>query len=275
MIVNPDQDRTEGGLMKTTIYYYTGTGNSLWTARTIAAEIGNADLVPMHAVKEGAAGPDHDAIGLVFPVHMWGVPSLALEFLKKLEKDPSRYYFAFAVNAGQVSRTLVQLQELLRSQGLTLSAGYDIVLPSNYIPWGGPGPAEKLEAMHREAREKLKRVAPVIAKREAGPIEKGPLWQRIIFTALYKWTYKMVPGMDKDFWTDNKCNGCEICGRVCPVGNIAFEAGKPSWKHRCEQCLACIQWCPQEAIQFGKKTPAYARYHHPDVKLRDMTVVKK
>jgi len=77
--------------------------------------------------------------------------------------------------------------------------------------------------------------------------------------------------MDRDFWTDNKCNGCEICGRVCPVGNIVFESGKPAWQHRCEQCLACIQWCPQEAIQYGKKTPAYERYHHPEVKLKDMT----
>ena len=145
------------------------------------------------------------------------------------------------------------------------------MLPSNYIPWGGPGPAEKLEAMHRDAREKLKRIAPEIAKRAAGPIEKGPLWQRIIFTALYRMTYGMVPGLDRDFWTDNRCNGCEICGRVCPVGNIVFESGKPAWQHRCEQCLACIQWCPQEAIQYGKKTPAYERYHHPEIKLRDMT----
>jgi len=179
--------------MKTTIYYYTGTGNSLWTARTIADDIGNTDLVPMHAPRGGAATADGDAVGLVFPVHMWGVPGLTLEFLKKMEKDPSRYYFAVAVNAGQVSRTLVQLRNLMRSYGLTLSAGYDIVLPSNYIPWGGPGPAEKLEALHRDAREKLKRIAPVIAARAAGPVEKGPLWQRIVFTALYRMTYGMVP----------------------------------------------------------------------------------
>lgn len=257
--------------MKTTIYYYTGTGNSLWTARTIAAGIGGAALVPMHAVKETVVKPEGDAVGLVFPVHMWGIPSLAMDFIARMEKDPARYYFAVAVNAGQVSRTLVQLRNLMRSYGIALSAGYDIVLPSNYIPWGGPGPAAKLEDMYRDARDKLQRIAPVIAKREQGPIEKGPLWQRIIFTALYRMTYRMVPGMDKDFWADNKCNGCEICARVCPVGNIVFESGKPAWRHRCEQCLACIQWCPQEAIQYGKKTPAYERYHHPEVRLRDMT----
>jgi epoxyqueuosine reductase QueG len=45
---------------------------------------------------------------------------------------------------------------------------------------------------------------------------------------------------------------------------------KPSWLHQCDQCLACLQWCPQEAIQYGKKTVQYERYHQPEVTLDDM-----
>jgi ferredoxin len=258
--------------MKTVIYYYTGTGNSLWTARAVAAEMGNASLLPMTRAQNDTGSAGADAVGLVFPVHMWGVPALALRFIEKMTADPKKYYFAFAVNAGQVSRTLIQLKELLKTRGMTLSAGFDIALPSNYIPWGGPGPAEKLEKLHREAGEKIKQAAALIIRRESGHIEKGPLWQRIIFTFLYKRTFAMVPKMDKDFWTDEKCNGCAMCAKVCPVDNISMEQDRPVWQHRCEQCLACIQWCPQEAIQFGKKTPAYDRYHHPEIKMKDMLV---
>ncbi len=256
--------------MKTVIYYYTGTGNSLWTARTAAAEIGGAGLFSMAYADNDNESAGAEAVGLVFPVHMWGIPALALRFIEKMTSDPKKYYFAFAVNAGQVSRTLIQLKELLASRGMTLSAGFDIVLPSNYIPWGGPGPAEKLEKIHREAGEKIKQAASLILRRETGHIEKGPLWQRIIFTALYKRALAMVPKMDKDFWIDEKCNGCAMCAKVCPVDNISMKNDRPEWLHHCEQCLACIQWCPQEAIQFGKKTPAYERYHHPEVKLKDM-----
>ncbi len=258
--------------MKTVIYYYTGTGNSLWTARAAAAEIGNARLLPMAGAQNDKEAAGADAVGLVFPVHMWGVPALALRFIETMTGDPGKYYFAFAVNAGQVSRTLIQLKELLQSRGMTLSAGFDIKLPSNYIPWGGPGPAAKLERLHREAGEKIKKAASLIMRKESGHIEKGPLWQRIIFTFLYKRTFNMVPKMDKDFWTDEKCNGCAMCAKVCPVGNINMEQDRPVWLHHCEQCLACIQWCPQEAIQFGKKTPAYERYHHPEIKMKDMIV---
>ncbi|MBN1496058.1 MAG: EFR1 family ferrodoxin [Spirochaetes bacterium] len=256
--------------MKTIIYYYTGTGNSLWTARLLAAEIGGAELYSMAGAENASASADADAVGLVFPVHIWGVPGLVIRFLEHLRPRPGTYCFAAAVNAGQVSRTLIQLKHLMRDRGLTLSAGFDVVLPSNYIPWGGPGPAERLEELYREARNKIVRSAGAVKNRERRPVDRGPLWQRIIFTALYKWTFGMVPKLDRDFWTDDKCNACGICEKVCPVGNIAIESGRPVWRHRCEQCLACIQWCPQEAIQYGKKTPAYDRYHHPEVKVKDV-----
>ncbi len=255
--------------MKTILYYYTGTGNSLWTARLIAAELGDATLCPMFLM-HGDAMADAEAVGLVFPVHMWGVPSLVMNFLKKIKKDPDRYYFAFAVNAGQVSRTLIQLHNHMATLSLKLSTGIDIVLPSNYIPWGGPGPAEKLDKLYLTAREKIKRVAPGIAQRQTAPMEKGPLWQRIVFTALYKLTFPMISKMDGDFWVDEKCNACGICEKTCPVGNIVMTAERPTWLHHCEQCLACIQWCPKEAIQYGKKTPKYERYHHPEVTLKDI-----
>lgn len=255
--------------MKTIVYYYTGTGNSLWTSRLVADHLGDTKLFPM-ALMNGDALAEAEAVGLVFPVHMWGVPGLVLNFLEKLTASPDKYYFAFAVNAGQVSRTLIQLQNHMTSLGLVLSLGFDIVLPSNYIPWGGPGPAEKLAGLYQAAEEKIKKVVPRIAQKQTAPVERGPLWQRIAFTAVYKLTLNMIPKMDGDFWVDEKCNGCGVCEKVCPVGNIVMTAGKPAWLHRCEQCLACIQWCPQEAVQYGKKTPKYPRYHHPQVTLKDI-----
>jgi NAD-dependent dihydropyrimidine dehydrogenase PreA subunit len=255
--------------MKTVIFYYTGTGNSLWSARLLAERLDNAKLAPMKAADPFAAG-DADAVGFVFPVHVWGVPGAVLQFLEKLALKPDVYYFALAVNAGQVSRTLVQLRGLLAGRGARLAAGFSIVLPSNYIPWGGAAPAERQNTRFANTRAKLHTAAACITNRESGPIEKGPLWQRIVFTAIYQMTLKQVHKMDKDFWCDDKCNACGICVRICPARNIELQEGKPVWRHHCEQCLACIQWCPQEAIQFGKKTPAYERYHHPEVQLKDM-----
>ena len=257
--------------MKTVIFYYTGTGNSLWSARLLAERLGDASLRPMKSADTLAAG-DAEAVGFVFPVHIWGVPVPVVQFIEKLSLRPRVYLFALAVNAGQVSSTLIQLRGMLAGRNLKLAAGFSIVLPSNYIPWGGPGPAERQTKRFEYARVKITEAAACIAGGHNGPIEKGPLWQRIVFSAIYKMTRKQVHKMDKDFWCDDKCNACGVCVKVCPAGNIGLVEGRPVWRHNCEQCLACIQWCPQESIQFGKKTPSYERYHHPQVSLPDMLV---
>jgi ferredoxin len=256
--------------LKTDLFYYTGTGNSLWTARVLAREIGDAQMIPISRIPGEKIERQADGVGIIFPVHIWGVPRRVIAFLNVLVKDPSRYYFAVAVNAGQVAATLLQLKKLMSAKGLPLSSGFEIVMPSNYIPWGGPGPKDRQITRFTKAGEKIKTIADAVISRKQRPVERGPLWQNILFTGLNRLSFPHVPTMDKGFWVDEKCNSCGICKTVCPCGNIALKEGRPAWLHHCEQCLACIQWCPSEAIQYGKKTQRYERYHHPDVKLPDM-----
>ncbi len=213
---------------------------------------------------------DSKVTGLVFPVHIWGVPHLVLDFVRELKGLHPAYVFAVAVNAGQVANTLVQLKKALQRSGLNLSCGFEIKMPSNYIPWGGPGPQEKQKQRFVSAEKKISEIAAAIQGKKELPVEKGPLWQRFLLSLFYKISFSQVPKMDRKFWVDEKCNRCSICSRVCPVQNIVLQEGKPLWHHRCEQCFACLQWCPQEAIQYGKKTPRYERYHHPEVTLNDI-----
>ena len=75
---------------------------------------------------------------------------------------------------------------------------------------------------------------------------------------------------DKNFWTDDKCNGCSICREVCPANNIKIHEGKPQWQNKCEQCVACLQWCPQKSIQYKKVTINRGRYQHPEIKVKEL-----
>ena len=256
--------------MNTTLFYYTGTGNSLWVARTLAKALGETEVVSISGWMKEKQPITSKVIGVVFPVHMWGVPAPIIRFIRELKALSPDYLFAVAVDAGQVANTLVQFKGLCKQNGLKLSAGYEVQLPSNYLPWGGAESKELQEKIITAAGQKIAAMLPEIQKREEQPVEKGPFWQGIVFNFLYKISFNQVHTLDGSFWVDEKCNSCGICRQVCPAENIILTEGKPVWQHHCEQCLACIQWCPQKAIQYGKKTPGYERYHHPEVALKDM-----
>lgn len=259
--------------MHTTIFYYTGTGNTLWAARKVAEKLGDTQLISIPETQDISLESKPDAVGLAFPVYIWGVPAPIIRFLPKIKALNPEYLFALAINGGQVANTLVQLKKLLKKENLELNAGFSLTFPSNYIPWGGPGPQEKQQEKFQLAQEKISQIAPNIKNKKQLPVEKGLLWQRAVFTPLYHLAFPQMPNFDKSFWVDDQCNHCEICARVCPAKNIQIQDGKPVWQHQCEQCFACLQWCPQEAIQYGQKTPDYERYHHPEVKLKDVLKV--
>jgi len=256
--------------MKTTIYCYTGTGNSLWAARKLSDALGDTQQIPIKLTGTDINHCLSENIGLIFPVHIWGLPAPVIDFVNRLEIDPSKYYFAVAVNAGQVAATLIQLQTLLQVRGLNLSSGFSLNLPSNYIPWGGADSPEKQQNKFHYAADKINRIAVTIKSKEIKPLEKGPIWQNIFLSLIYRLSYNAVHKMDKSFWVDDKCNNCAICKKICPAQNILIADDKPIWQHRCEQCFACLQWCPEESIQYGKNTSKKKRYHHPEIKLSDM-----
>jgi Pyruvate/2-oxoacid:ferredoxin oxidoreductase delta subunit/flavodoxin len=256
--------------METTIFYYTGTGNSLWVARKLAEGLGNAEVVSMVKWMKKKDPVQSNVIGLVFPVHMWGVPEPVIRFIGELQNLDAGYFFAVGVDADQVANTLVQLKTILAKKGIALDSGFEVKLPTNYIVWGGPGTKEAQDKKITAAGQKISRIVEYIKKREKGTVEKGPLWQRILLTPIYKLSYSKVPTMDKAFFADEKCSRCGTCYLICPAKNITLVEGKPVWNHHCQQCFACIQWCPKEAIQGSKKTHTYQRYHHPEVQLKDM-----
>jgi hypothetical protein len=185
--------------MKTDLFYCTGTGNSLWTARMVARELRDARISP---ISGEPIESEADAIGLIFPVHMWGLPHRVIAALDALPKDRPAYYFAVAVNAGQVAATLLQLKKLMHSKGLSLSAGFENTMPSNYVPWGGPGPEEKRKERIDKARKKIVQIAAAVLGREERPVDRGPLWLNFLFGGLYRLAFPHVPAMDKSLWFD-------------------------------------------------------------------------
>jgi len=255
--------------MKTTIFYFSGTGNCLRIARDLAAQLADANVVSIARAVKGDIDTSADRIGLVFPVYAFNPPLIVLDFISKLKAPPEKYIFAITTYGGVSGSTLWQAARHLKRKGLRLSAGFGIRMPNNYTPLGEAIPVEKQEEFFAAELKKAGEIAGIVRDGRTQKIEgSNPLWF-LAGVVLYPLMLKVTRSEDKNFRADEKCNGCGTCAKVCPVNNIAMVDKKPVWLHKCEQCFACLQWCPQEAIQCGKNTAGRKRYHNPAVSLKD------
>ena len=67
----------------------------------------------------------------------------------------------------------------------------------------------------------------------------------------------------KGFRSTERCTGCGSCVGMCPVDAISLEDGRPVWGGPCMQCLACLNRCSEQAIEFKGRTVGRRRYVCP------------
>ncbi|MBN1822859.1 MAG: EFR1 family ferrodoxin [Endomicrobiales bacterium] len=259
--------------MKTIIYYFSGTGNSLKVAKDVAEELGNTEVLPIAKALKGQVRTDADAIGVVYPVYMWGLPLMVAEFLKRFENTGNKYFFCVATFGGDPGAANLQVSRILAEKGIKLSSGFGVKMPGNYIPLYGAYSQAKQDAMFRKGKEKAKIIADTVKEKKEQKIEQGNWFMNSILSKfLYPVSAPRIPMMDEKFRVKPECNSCGICFKVCPASNIKLEAGKPVWQHKCQQCMACIQLCPVYAIEYGNNTEGRKRYRNPAVRVDELFV---
>jgi ferredoxin len=140
-------------------------------------------------------------------------------------------------------------------------------MPVNYIAMYQAYPAAKINRQLEESTRAVQRIAEEISNGVKKPVRRSFAWFSRLTNGIL---YRNIPAWEKPFYSGKECTHCGLCASLCPVGNISLENGVPVWRHACERCCACIQWCPTEAIQRGKKTVGRRRYRNPGVKVADI-----
>jgi len=262
--------------MKTIIYYFTGTGNSLAAAKKIADTLGETELVSIASLREtqGGISPECDKIGIVCPVYDCGVPALVAGFAERLDVSKAKYLFSLMTFGGMGVSALHQLNGIFKKrQGRTLDAAFALTMPGNFSPLHEPPSAEKAADIISKAEIRLDEIAAAIKDGKKKSPGFAPL-SSVVRHIAYGPFIKNVHQSDTNFTVSDECTSCGTCEKVCPVSNIRITNDKPQWNHSCEICCACLHFCPVEAIQFNimKGTKGRGRYRHPDVKISDMEI---
>lgn len=252
------------------IFYFSGTGNSLHAAKTLAEAL-NTELISMPDARRSGrmkfCSQPGEPIGFVFPVYAWDVPCLVTEFVRaaEIETQPGAHVFAIFTCGANTGETFAKFKQTLREKGITLAAAYDLVMPDNYIVMLKAPPAEKQREMLAKADQRLQTIRENVAagKREISIEAKNP---PKLFSGLLSWGFNTFAMGTKKFYATEKCTKCGLCEKICPLGVIAVGAEGPAWKAgACAKCLACINRCPVQAIEYGNGTKNKLRYIHPDL----------
>lgn len=261
---------------KRLVFYFTGTGNSLYVARELGGE--NVISIPQ-ALKNGELEYEADEIGVVYPVYGHMPPNIVKDFLKaaRLKAD---YFFAVLTYGNNRGASPEVWDEFATSCGYKFNYITTVLMVDNWLHSFDMNEQIKID---KKIPEQLERIKSDLAA-HVGGMDEITDQDRQFTAGFLQWT-----GMNKEdgfkyeaserFHIDpDKCIECSTCTGVCPRGNYEYGSQGLTVSGQCDYCLACIHACPQKAISFkpsdqwllGPERNPDARYRNPNVSLNDI-----
>jgi len=228
--------------MVTEIYYFSGTGNSLFVARELQKKIPDSVIIPIVGLlHKDVIKTNGKAIGIVFPCHALTIPIAVKRFIRKIDVESAEYIFAIATRYGTVFRGFDIINKLLRKKNKHLNAQFILNMCHNEAPrseknYTVPSKSDILQIENTVLQE-IDQISNAI-KTQSSFIEKdanviiksssnliiGLLTEKFVVSAMNISEY--IGGVNY-FYHDNKCNGCGICEEVCLSKKIKIIEKEP------------------------------------------------
>ena len=244
------------------VLYFTGTGNSRYIAHRIADALGDGLLSMNDRIKAGDTSPIevNERLIIVTPTYAWRIPRIVRDWLTKTEFPGAKRAW-FVMNCGsEIGNAAKYNRTLCQEKQLSYMGTAQIIMPENYIAMFDAPRAEEARQIVDRAESDIGRAATAIAENQAFPPPRDNLYDRFMSGPVNPIFYAFCVKA-KAFTVSDACIGCGKCAALCPTNNITIQNGKPVWGGDCTHCMACICYCPAEAIEYGKKSLGKPRYH--------------
>ena len=244
------------------VLYFTGTGNSRYLARRIAEGL-EMPLYDLNAcIKAGDTAPVQTGrdVVLVTPTYAWRIPRVVSEWLGKTALTGAERIW-FVMDCGsEIGNAAKYNQELAAQKALAYMGTAQIVMPENYIALFSAPDKQEAKAIVENAKPAIRSIIDCIRNGMEFPAPRNNLYDRFMSSAINPIFYKEIVKADA-FTVSDACIGCGKCVQLCPLNNICLDKDKPVWGSNCTHCMACICYCPKEAIEYGKRSVGKPRYH--------------
>ena len=267
------------GRKKRVVLYFTGTGNCLYVARQLAGKEGKILSIPQLMSKKQFE-IEADEIGLVYPIYGHMPPYMVREFIKKAQLK-AEYKFAVLTYGMRKCNAVEIWDGISRKAGNVFDYIGTIVMVDNWLPNFDMNEQMKID---KHIPENLAKITSDLSNRRRWhePVTQEEREQHEGFMSLSGLDPEVgfLMKADRSFRVTDDCIHCGICTYVCPRGNYQLTGQGVKMQGDCEFCFACIQNCPQRAIQFkknedgtwpdGSEKNPNARYRNENVSLMEL-----
>lgn len=243
------------------IFYFSGTGNSLWLAKQIKEKLGGE----IRYIPEWNGDiSTYDKLIIVCPVYSFGLPIPVYDFMKSVRADAPLW---IVLNYGGAAGSAAKFAyNHARSCGLDIKQVYTMKMPENFTAVFS---------------------TPLIKPYNKGLLKKAPKAIGKIISSIEKCEEKVLPADKPEkhkLYNENKSNwgkmgerfsvssACTLCGKCvknCPAENIEIRDGKITFGNNCIVCQACYHRCPNQAVMYQNK-PNKMPYFNPNVPETEM-----
>ena len=244
------------------VLYITGTGNTRYIAKRIAEALGDELLSTNDRIKAGDTSPvtTDGRLVIVTPTYAWRIPHIVRDWLLKTDFLNAKQAW-FVMDCGsEIGNAAGYNRALCREKQLAYMGTAQIVMPENYIAMFNAPQADKAPQIVARAEQETDRAISAIAANQEFAPPRNHLYDRFMRGPVPPILYSCFVTAQA-FTTSDACIGCGQCAKLCPTNNITIQNGKPVWGGDCTHCMACICYCPTEAIEYGKKSLGKPRYH--------------
>lgn len=248
------------------LFYFTGTGNSLYAAQQISKKFGDR-LISIHdAVKNSEFKYEAEGrIGFVYPVYYYGLPSTVCEFMNKLEINNAddKYIFSLVTCGCITGGTNDMFFDYAKKSGMKPSAFFALRMVDNYVSVLSLPSKDGINEVLEIADGDLNEIINKIESKECGDFDNYKGKFPSLRTKIFYPKYEKMRHTNK-FRVLDSCVGCGVCAKNCNSEAIEIQNKHPVWvKDTCNLCLACLHRCPKNAIEIGKMTQNHGRFINP------------
>ena len=197
---------------------------------------------------------------LVTPTYAWRIPRVVSGWLGKTALTGAERIW-FVMDCGsEIGNAAGYNRQLAAQKQLQYMGTAQIIMPENYIAMFNAPQKEQAKSIVEQAEPALQKVLTRLRAGQEFPPPRENLYDRFMSGPVNPVFYRFFVKADA-FRATDACIGCGKCVELCPLNNIYLENGRPVWGKNCTHCMACICYCPKEAIEYGKKSKGKPRYH--------------